>query len=451
MGAIADATPGSGVGRDGLAELAEDVLARCRRAGATQAEVHVNHERGLNVQVRMGDVETVEHTQDRGLSVTVYFGQCRGSAHTADLSRDSIAASIEYACAIARHTQPDPAAGLADPERLARAFPDLDLWHPWNLGVEEAIGLGLACEQAGRDLDPRICNSDGATVSSGEQFSVYANSHGFLGHERSTHHSVGCALIAEDGQGMQRDHWYSVARSPQDLEPAQSIGRQAAHRTLQRLHARRLPTQRCAVIYAAEVARSLVGHFVAAISGGALYRKSSFLLDHLGQRVFPSGFSMREEPHIPRGHASAVYDAEGVETVASDLVRDGILQRYVLGSYSARKLGLQSTGNAGGVHNIVVEHHGLGFEELLAQVGRCFLVTDLMGQGVSITTGDYSRGASGFWVEGGQLQYPVEEVTIAGRLSDLFAGIQAVGSDVDHRSHVLTGSIWIDRMMVAGT
>jgi PmbA protein len=436
---------------DDLKHLATDVLVRCQRAGASQAEVGVNHDRGINVNVRMGDVETIENTRDRSLSITVYFGKRKGSASTADFSSASIAATVDYACAIARYTEEDSASGLADPERLAHNFPDLDLWHPWNLSAEQAINLGIACEQAGRELDPRISNSDGASINSGEGVSVYANSHGFMGSERGTRHSISCALIAENDQGMQRDHAYSVARREQDLEKPEIVGQQAAQRTLQRLGARQLSTRQCAVLFSPEIARSLIGHFIAAVSGGALYRRSSFLLDHLGKRIFPQWFSLREEPHILRGHGSCVFDAEGVKTGDSDLVSEGILQRYVLGSYSARKLGLSSTANAGGIHNLSVGHGDQNLKTLLREMGTGLWVTDTMGQGVSIITGDYSRGASGFWVENGEIQFPVEEVTIAGNLRDMYAGIQAVGNDLDYRSQILTGSLWIDRMTVAGS
>jgi len=433
-----------------LADLATDVLARCRAAGASQAEVGIDDDRGINVNVRMGEVETIEHTRDRGLSLTVYFGQRKGSASTADLAPASIAATIEYACAIARHTEEDPCAGLADPARMARTFPDLDLWHPWALSPERAIELGIACEAAGRALDPRISNSDGAGVSSGESLSVYANSHGFVGTERATHHSVSCALIAEDEAGMQRDYWYASARAAADLEDAEAIGRRAAERTLRRLGARRLSTRECPVLFAPELARGLVGHLVGAASGGALYRRASFLLDAAGTTILPPWFSIREEPHLPRGLGSCNFDSEGVATAANDLVRDGVLARYILGSYSARKLGLASTGNAGGVHNLLVAPNAGTLVDLMRTMGSGLLVTELMGQGVNTVTGDYSRGAAGFWVEGGEAAFPVEEITIAGNLKRMFAGIVAVGAEIDRRSHILTGPILVDRMTVAG-
>jgi PmbA protein len=435
---------------DRLSALARDVLERCRARGASQAEVGLNEDRGLNVGVRMGEVETIEYTRDRGLSLTVYFGQRKASASTADLDADSIETTIAQACAIARYTEADPHAGLADPERMARVFPELDLWHPWELHADAAVELGLGCEQAGRDADRRIGNSDGASVSSGASLSVYANSHGFLGRERSTHHSLSVALIAGEGERMQRDYWYTSACSAEDLEDAAAVGRRAAERTVARLDPRGVRTGQYPVIFAAEVARGLIGSLVSAVSGGALYRRASFLLDHLGKPVLPPGFDIVERPHLPRGHRSSAFDSEGVATIDSDLVHDGVLQRYVLGSYSARKLGLQSTGNAGGIHNLVVKTGDEDLAALIAGTRRGLLVTELMGQGLNLITGDYSRGAAGFWIEDGQVAHPVDEVTIAGNMREMFMAIDAVGRDVDPRSHILTGSIRIGRMTVAG-
>lgn len=450
MNAVVASTDTSLADLDRLAEIAADVLARCRKAGASQAEVGLSADRGINVNVRMGEVETLEHTRDRGVAVTVWFGQHKGSANTADLAAASIGATVEQACAIARHTEADPATGLADPARLAREFPELDLWHPWALDAGAAIELGIACEAAGRDADARISNSDGASVASGESVSVYANSHGFVGRERATRHSISCALVCEDAQGMQRDYWYSSARAASDLEAAEHIGRHAAERAVRRLGARQLATRECPVLFVPEVARSLLGHLVGAVSGGALYRRASFLLDHAGKAVLPAWMSLREEPHLRRGHGSGAFDSEGVATVASDLVRDGVLQRYVLGSYSARKLGLESTGNAGGIHNLVANANAGDFADLVSRMGSGLVVTELMGQGVNLVTGDYSRGAAGFWVEDGAIAYPVEEITIAGNLRDMFRDIVAVGSDVERRGSRHTGSILVGRMTVAG-
>ena len=437
---------------DQLSDLARDVLERCKRAGATQAEVGISIERGLSVNVRLGEPETIEHSRDRGVALTVYFGQRKGSANTADLANDSIEASIAQACAIARHTEEDPCAGLADRELLAREFPDLDLWHPWDIDAERAVAMAIECEAAGRALDPRVTNSDGAGVSSGESLSIYANSHGFLGRERGTNHHLSCSLIAEDANGgMQRDYWYDAATAAGDLASAASIGSRAAERTVARLGAKPLTTRECPVLYVPELARGLVHHYVGAVSGGALYRRASFLLDALGTRVFPEWFEILERPRLARALGSANFDSEGVATRDSALVEEGKVARYVLGSYSARKLGLKSTGNAGGVHNLVVKPNAGDFSGLLAEMGTGLVVTELLGQGVSTVTGDYSRGAAGFWVEGGRIAQPVEEVTIASNLRSMFAGVRAVGTDVDTRGSIRTGSILIDKMTVAGT
>ena len=434
-----------------LSDIASRMLDRARAAGASQADVTCNEDAGLAVNVRMGEVETVEATRDRGISVTVYFGQRKGSASTADLREDSLAATVAQACAIARHTEEDPAAGLADAALMARDVGEFDQWHPRAFDAARAIDTALACEAAGRDMDTRIANSDGASANANASISVYANSHGFLGAERSTSYSVGCALIAGSGDGMQRDHWYDIALAEADLQAPEAIGRKAAERTLARMQPRQLPTGQVPVLFAAEMARSLVGAYISAVSGGALYRKASFLLDSIGSQVFPDWFGIAELPFLPRGFRSAAFDGEGVATRESPLVEGGRVTRYVLGSYSARKLGLQTTANAGGVHNLQVAANAGDLASLVAGMGRGLLVTELMGQGVNPITGDYSRGAAGFWVEGGQVAYPVDGITIAGNLRQMFAAIEAVGSDVDQRSHVRTGSILVGRMTVAGS
>lgn len=445
--------PANDDSRERLARLegiAAELLDRCRAAGATQAEVACSEDRGLEVNVRMGEVESVESTRDRGIAVTVYFGQRKGSARTADLREESLAATVGQACAIARHTEDDAAAGLADAELMAREPRDFDAWHPWALEAQDALSLALAAEQAGRDADARIGNSDGAGVVSGTSLSVYANSHGFIGSERASHHSLSCALIAGHGEGMQRDGWYSHALAPGDLEPAAAIGRRAAARAVSRLDPVPLATGRYPVLFSAEVARSLVGHLLGAVSGGALYRGASFLIDAAGTQLFPDWFAIHERPFLRRGLRSAWFDAEGVATRESALVEGGVLQRYVLGSYSARRLGLQSTANAGGVHNLEVAANAGDFDALLRGMDRGLVVTRLMGQGVNTVTGDYSRGASGFLVEGGAIAHPVDGITVAGNLRDMFMAIEAVGSDVDLRSHIRTGSILVGGMTVAG-
>ena len=434
-----------------LAELAEQVLAECRKRGASQAEVGLNEESGLSVNVRMGEVETIEYTRDRGLSLTVYFGQQRGSASTADLDPRSIDITVDQACAIARYTQPDACAGLAEAELMAKEFLDFDVWHPDAIDADAAVALALEAEAAGRAIDSRIKNFDGASANAGQGFSLYANSHGFLGHEQATSYSLSCSLIAGEGEGMQRDYWYDGGCRLDALQSAESIGRTAAERALARLEPRTIPTGRYPVLFAAEVARSLIGHLSSAVSGGALYRESSFLLDHLGKQVLPAGINLIERPHKHRGHRSAAFDNEGVATYDNPLVEDGVLQRYILGSYSARKLGLKTTANAGGLHNLEVSCGSKNRDQLIREMGRGLLITELMGQGVNTVTGDYSRGAAGFWVENGEIQYPVDELTIAGNMKSMLMQIVAIGCDVDTRSSTSVGSILIDGMMVAGS
>lgn len=433
-----------------LSDTAQRMLDRARQLGASQAEVSCSEDTGLEVNVRLGQVETVQSSRDRGLAITVYFGQRRGSASTADLAEGSIDATVAQACAIARYTEDDPAAGLADAQAMAGHFPDLDTWHPAAPAADAALELALACEQAGREADSRISNSDGAGVSSNTSLSVYANSHGFVGAERSSSHSLSCALIAGHGDGMQRNGWYSAALAFADLWTPQQVGRTAAERTVERLAPRSLATAQMPVLFAPEVARSLIAHFVAAVSGGSLYRKSSFLLDSAGEQLFPDWFAIEERPLLPRGWRSTAFDGEGVATRDSVLVEGGVLQRYVLSSYSARKLGLHTTGNAGGVHNLQVRANAGSLEQMAAQMGHGLLVTELMGQGVNAITGDYSRGAAGFLVENGQISHAVDEVTIAGNLRRMYQGIVAVGNDVDPRSSLQVGSILVDQMTVAG-
>jgi len=437
-----------------LRQVVAGALDLARVSGATHAEADASLQRGLTVTVRLGEVETIEYHRDRGLSLTLYFGQSKGSASTADLRPEAVRASVAKASAIARHTAADPCAGLAEPEALAREVPDLDLNHPWDLAPEQAVTLARACEAAGLACDARLKNSEGATVTTHSGLRVYGNSHGFLQGYPSTSHSLSCTLLAQDGDDMQRDYWYSVARSAPGLEEPAAIGRRAAQRTLRRLGARQLPTQRAAVLFAPELARGLFGHFVGAIRGPSQYRRSSFLLHAAGTQVFPPFLNIAERPHLPQGLASSPFDAEGVATRDRELVSGGVLQGYVLGSYSARKLGLKTTGNAGGIHNLLVstadDAHSGNLEQLLRRMGRGLLVTELMGPGVNGVTGDYSRGASGFWVEAGEIAYPVHEVTIAGNLRDMFRNIVAVGSDVDAQGAIRTGSILIEAMTIAG-
>ena len=427
-------------------------LDEARRAGASAAEADASLQQGLSVTVRLGEVETVEYQRDRGLGITVYFGQRKGSASTADLAIESVRAMVEKACAIARHTALDDCAGLADPEWLARDFPDLQLDFPWAIDAESAVAIAHDCEASGRALDPRLSNSEGASVGTQRGVRVYGNTHGFLAGDIGTSHSVSCVLLAEAGEDMQRDYWYSTARDPADLEEARAIGRRAGERALARLGARRLSTTRAPVLLAPEVARGFIGHFIAAIRGGSQYRKASFLLGAAGSRVFPEWVQMHERPRLKKGLASANFDGEGVRTEDRELVRDGVLDGYLLGSYSARKLGLRSTGNAGGLHNLIVDPaaDAPSQAQLLRRMGRGLLVTELMGQGVNGVTGDYSRGATGFWVEDGEIAYPVHEVTIAGNLKDLYARLVSIGNDVDLRGGIRVGSVLLDDLTIAG-
>ncbi len=436
---------------DELARVAAAVLAAAGKGGASAAETEVSQAVGQSVTVRRAEVETIAYNRDKSIGVTVYLGQRRGHASSADFSDEAIRATVDKALAIARYTAQDPASGLADPERLATHFPDLDLYHPWDLSVDDAIRLGREAEAAALAVDRRHTNTEGSTVACNEGEFIYANTLGFAGGYRSSRHHIDCSVIGEDeGGGMQRDYWYSAARAPSDLEAAAAVGRIAGERTARRLNARQLGTTECPVLFEAPEAGDLIGAFVGAVSGGSLYRKSSFLLDSLGQAVFSPQVSIREEPHLPRGRGSAPFDNEGVATAARDVVRDGVVQGYFLGSYSARKLGLATTGNAGGSHNLIVSHGDDDLPALQRRMGRGLLVTEQLGQGVNPVTGDFSRGAAGFWVEGGEIAYPVEEITIAGNLKDMYRDIVAIGRDVDRRGSRHVGSILIGRMTIAG-
>jgi PmbA protein len=436
----------------GLKDVVSLALQEAKQRGASQSEVDASMNRGLTATVRLGEVDTIEYQRDRGLDVTVYFGKRKGSASTADLSPQAVRDTVEKASTIARYTAEDEYAGLADPQELAREIPDLGLEHPWELAPEKAVELARACEAAGLAVDSRLTNSEGATVGSQRDARVYGNSHGFLAGYGSTSHTLSCVLLAQVGEDMQRDYWFSTARNAADLESIETIGRKAGERALARLSARKLTTRRAPVLFAAEIARGLLGHCIGAIRGTAQYRKSSFLLAAAGQQIFPQFLEIQERPHIHKGLASAPFDNEGVVTRDRDLIKQGVLQGYLLGSYSARKLGLKTTGNAGGNHNLIVSapEHAFDFKTLLQQMGSGLLVTELMGQGVNPVTGDYSRGASGFWVENGAIAYPVHEITIAGNLKEIYRRIAALGTDVDLRGAIRTGSILIEEMTIAG-
>ncbi len=434
-----------------LEQLVDDLLSEAKRAGASAAEAAVSSDAGLSLTVRMGEPETIEHTRDNGLGVTVYFGQRKGSASTSDLSPQAIKETVQAACNFARYTSEDPCAGLADKSLMATELPNLDLYHPWDLSVDQAIEMATRCEAAARDTDERIFNSEGATLNTHSGLHVYGNTHGFVGGYPSTRHSLSCAVVGREGESMQRDYWYTLSRLGNQLELPETVGQKAAQRTLSRLGARRIATRQAPVIFQADVAVGLLRSFISAIRGSALYRKATFLLDTLEQQLFPEFIHIYEEPHLLQGLASAAYDNEGVATRQRDYIRDGVLQSYVLDSYSARKLDMQTTGNAGGVRNLRIGSGSLDLSGILKQAGSGLLVTELMGQGMNMVTGDYSRGASGFWVENGEIQHPVEEVTIAGNLRDMFMGLLEVGTDVETRSSVQTGSWLIDKMTIAGS
>jgi PmbA protein len=437
--------------QEDLESIIERALEEARSRGASQAEAAVSQDTGLSVGVRLGEVETLEHQRDRSMGITVYFGQRKGSASTADFSLDAVRATVAKACSIARFTAEDAASGLADAALMTRTPLDLDLSHPWDVSADRAIEIAKACEAAALQFDARINNSEGASLSTHQGLHVYGNTHGFVGGYPTTSHTLSCVVLAGTGEDMQRDYWYSSSRDWRELEQAEAIGRESARRTIARLGPRRIRTRRAPVLFVPEIARGLIGHFVAAIRGSSQYRQSSFLLNSVGQAVFPPGFSIAERPHIPKAMGSAPFDDEGVATRDRELIADGILTGYILSSYSARKLGLETTGNAGGAHNLLVAPTlAGGADALLSRLGTGLLVTELMGQGVNMVTGDYSRGAAGFWVENGSIQYPVAEITIAGNLRDMLKGIAAVGDDVDVRGGTRVGSILLQEMTIAG-
>jgi PmbA protein len=434
-----------------LESIIERALEEARSRGASQAEAAVSQDTGLSVGVRLGEVETLEHQRDRSMGITVYFGQRKGSASTADFSPDAVRATVAKACSIARFTAEDACSGLADANLMAKSPPNLDLAFPWNVGADRAIELAKSAESAALAFDSRINNSEGASVSTHQGLHVYGNTHGFVGGYPTTSHSLSCVVLAGTGDEMQRDYWYSSSRDWRELDEPEAIGREAARRTIARLEPRKLSTRRAPVLFVPEIARGLIGHFTAAIRGSSQYRESSFLLKSVGQQIFPKGFSIAERPHIPKAMGSAPFDDEGVATRDRELIADGVLTGYILSSYSARKLGLQTTGNAGGAHNLIVAATSSGgLPAMLRQLGTGLLVTELMGQGVNMVTGDYSRGAAGFWVERGEIQFPVAEITIAGNLREMFTGIAAVGDDIDTRGGIRVGSILLQEMTIAG-
>ncbi|KPH65122.1 protein PmbA [Pseudoalteromonas porphyrae] len=433
--------------KDAVAE----VLEHAKKLGATGAEAAMSSTSGLSVSTRMGEVETIEFNQDGGLGISVYVGNHKGSASTADLNPKTLRTVVEKAIDIAKFTSDDPHNGVADKELLEFAPLDLDLYHPWDVSPEEGIELCHAAEQAALNADERIVNSDGASFSSHQGLRVYGNSHGLITGYPRTRHSISTMVIGKDGEQMQRDSAYTVARDQAGLNDAASVGLEAATETLAKLNSQKLGTMKVPVVFRADIANSLFGHLVSAIGGGALYRKSSFLLDSLGKQVFSNCVNISERPHILKGLASSPFDSEGVKTIDREIIQGGQLQTYLLASYAARKMNMTPTGHAGGIHNWLVEQTHADLAALLKTMGTGLLVTELMGQGVNTVTGDYSRGAAGFWVENGEIQYPVSEITIAGKLQDMFKAISGIGGDIERRGGIQTGSVLIEQMQVAGS
>ena len=433
-----------------LTDIIERTLQLCTKAGATGAEVNTGTGQGLSVTVRMGELEKIEHEHDKGMSVTVYAGKRKGSASTTNFDDSALQNTVNAALTIAKNASEDDSAGLIDREFIAQQVPELDLYHPWDISPEAATELALSCENEARQQDKRISNSDGTSVSSYTGKHAYGNTHGFIGNWDLSNHTIDCTMIAEQNGHMQRDGWYSRARDKNDLQDTSSIGRIAAERTVARLDSQKLSTRNVPVIFEAPVASSLFGSFIGAASGGALYRKASFLLDKLGDEVFAKHINIHEQPHIPKGMGSAPFDNDGMATQAKALIKDGVLESYVLSAYSARRLGMPPTGNAGGVHNLVVDTSDQDLDSLLKNMGTGLLITDMIGFGVNQVTGDYSRGAAGFWIENGERQYPVEEITVAGNLIDMYRNIIAIANDVDRQRNIQTGSVLIENMAVAG-
>ena len=432
-------------------DAVSEVLEHAKKLGATAAEAAMSSTSGLSVSTRMGEVETIEFNQDGGLGISVYVGNNKGSASTADLNPKTLRTVVEKAIDIAKFTSDDPFNGIADKELLEFAPQDLDLYHPWEVSPEQGVEFCHQAEQAALNADERIVNSDGASFSSHQGLRVYGNSHGMIAGYPRTRHSISTMVIGKEGEQMQRDSAHTIARHKDDLNDAAKVGLEAATETLAKLNSQKLGTMKVPVIFRADIANSLFGHLVSAIGGGALYRKSSFLLDSLGTKVFSDCVNISERPHLLKGLASSPFDAEGLKTVDREIIQGGELQTYLLASYAARKLSMAPTGHAGGIHNWLVEQTHADLKALLKTMGTGLLVTELMGQGVNTVTGDYSRGAAGFWVENGEIQYPVSEITIAGNLKDMFKAVVGLGGDIERRGGIQTGSVLIEQMQVAGS
>lgn len=435
---------------DTLSDTAHTILKLAKKQGANEAEVGITNNIGRSIEVRLGEIETLEQHHDQGIGITVYFGKKKGHTSLSTLDTSALTEAVNAACHIAKYTQEDDCHGLANPSLMAHDYPDLQLNYPWNISIDEQIKLVKKLENLGLNYDSRISQSDGASLSTHENSLLYANTHGFSGHYLSSFYHISCTLIAGKGDKMQRDQGYSVARDPQDLDSIETIAKEAATDTLKRLNAKRLKTQQTPIIFYHSVAAGLIGHFLGAIRGSNLYRKASFLLNALGEPVFPEHIQILEDPYRIKALGSSPFDAEGVKPQTRHLIEKGRLKSYLLSTYTARKLGMETTGNAGGIHNILVSSEAYGLDDLLKQMGTGLLVTELMGQGINLLTGDYSRGASGFWVENGIIQYPVEEITIAGNLKNMLKGIIAISNDIETRNSIQTGSILIKEMTLAG-
>ena len=439
------------LGRKDLESLVKLALDEAQQRGVDQAEVSASHDIGLVATARLGDVENLEYTNDRGIGITVYKDSRKGSASTSDISPEAIREAVAKACTFAEVTASDQYAGLAEADLMCADIKDLNLDHPWAIDAGGAIELAIEAEAGALKFDKRISNSEGATVSTNRGSRAYGNSHGFLGSMSRTSHSITCVVLAESDGVMQRDYHYTSSRDPDDLSEPVSVGQTAARRVINRLGARKIKTMRAPVLYVPEIARGFIGHAIAAIAGGAQYRRSSFLLDAAGEKIFPDFVFIEERPHLEKAMASTPYDAEGVTTYDRDIVTDGVLQGYILSSYSARRLGLTTTADAGGAQNLIIPGSDNDKESLIKEMGTGFLVEELIGQGVNGVTGDYSRGAVGQWVENGEIQYPVHEVTIAGNLRELYPRIAAIGSDQDTRGGIRCGSVLVEEMTIAGS
>lgn len=439
------------LGREQLEGIVTMALDEARKRGADQSEIAVSHDIGLSATARHGDVENLEYTNDRGIGITVYKDSCKGNASTSDISPVAIREAVAKACTFAEVTASDQYAGLADPDLMCTDIKDLDLDHPWIIEATDAIAIAIEAEAAALNFDTRISNSEGATVSTNRGSRAYGNSHGFLGSVSRTSHSITCVVLAESDGGMQRDYDYTSSRDPNELDDPAAVGQSAARRVIRRLGARKIKTTRAPVLFVPQVARGFIGHAIGAIAGGAQYRRSSFLLDAVGEKIFPDFVNIEERPHLKKAMASAAYDAEGVATYDREIVTDGVLQAYILSSYSARRLGLTTTANAGGSQNLIIPGGGQDKASLIREMGTGFLVEELIGQGVNGVTGDYSRGAVGQWIENGEIQYPVHEVTIAGNLKDLYPRIVAIGDDQDIRGGIRCGSVLVEEMTIAGS